>query len=120
MRRGTTWRLFIEATRNHALGMSWSALAEARMLAWLQTPEADRPKSSDEAGSAPPLELDLFQRLECAIEEARRTVDPAVREQAERRARDLETRLFTLLDATGRSILAPIWAARVTALRQAK
>jgi hypothetical protein len=99
--------------------VDWSHLAESRIQEWLRTPEAER-RSSELAAPAPPLELDLLDRIEAAVREESRAVDEAAAADARRRGRDAETQLFALLDATGRSILAPLMAERVAAIRQGR
>lgn len=96
--------------------MDWSKLAEARIEEWLRTPVEDR-RVAEPMAPPRPLELDLLERLERSLREAR-TADPVQARAAEQRARDLETQLFALLDATGRSVLAPMMAERVLAIRR--
>ena len=97
--------------------MDWSRLAESRIQEWLRTPVADR-RPSEPAAPERPLELDLLGRIEAAVRDEGRAVDEAAASDARRRGRDAETQLFALLDATGRSILAPLMAERVAAIRR--
>lgn len=106
------------APRPHVPGMAWDRLAEARIQEWLRKPEAERMASTAPSDPARPLELDLLDRIEKAIADERRAVDRAAAEKARARARDAETQLFALLDATGRSVLAPVLAARIAELRR--
>lgn len=107
------------APRPHVPGMAWDRLAEARIQEWLRKPEEERKASASRENEPPrPLELELLDRIEAAIGQEHRAVDPAVAAAAGRRARDAETQLFALLDATGRSVLAPVLAARIADLRR--
>ena len=98
--------------------MAWSHLAEARIQEWLRTPESERTASAEAPAPVRPLEIDLLDRIAAAVAAERRATEPAAAEAARRRARDAETQLFALLDATGRSVLAPVLAARIAELRR--
>jgi len=100
--------------------MSWNALAEARIQEWLRAPVSERCNAADPGGAERPLEVFLIDRIERELGLAGRLTDPISRSSAEQHVRDLETQLFALLDATGRSVLAPLFAARIDELRAAR
>ncbi len=99
--------------------MSWNDLAEARIQEWLRTPIAQR-RAAEPPAPARPLDLELLELIERSVNEARIATDPDRRRAAIQRGLEAETRLFALLDATGRSVLAPVMAKRIDELRAAK
>ena len=96
--------------------MSLRDMAEARIQAWMATPEEERPPPPDVEG-VKPLEVELLEAIERHLTAARMATDPETAHAEGTRAREAETRLFVLLDATGRSVLAPHFAELVADLR---
>ena len=85
---------------------SWDELAEARIQEWLRRSEPERPRAAADSGAVPPLEVQLLQEILDLYTEAVATTGSAAKGEALKRAAELETRLFIMLERSDRPLAA--------------